>query len=140
MEYAIQLLIPVVGGLMLGMWLTKTYGLAPIWTVVFAVLGMAAGIAVIARRFSSGQAQLPTYKSTEVHPPRPTSHVKDLDFLYKKYDDKGEDWKELDELDELDDDVSFDEPPGGYPIPPRPNKPEYHNPEKSEPYSEHHDV
>ena len=138
MEYAIQMLIPVIGGLMLGMWLTKTYGLAPIWTVVFAVLGMAAGIAIMARRFSSGQAQMPTFKPSggkkDTDPSRATSHIKDLDFLYKKYDNQGDDWKELDELD---DDVSFDEPPGGFPIPPRQSKSEPHNPE---PPSEHHDL
>lgn len=148
MEYAIQLLIPVIGGLMLGMWLTNTYHASPIWTVVLAILGMVAGIAVMYRRFSVPQDGVATMKlpfpptrpgsrsksgqaqAGQEEPPR--AHVKDLDFLYKKYDDDPDDWKELDELD---DQVSFDEPasveppagepspgetkPGGGTIPPR---------------------
>jgi len=126
MEYAIQLLIPVVGGLMLGMWLTNTYHASPIWTVVLAILGMVAGIGIMYRRFSVPQdgtsalnMPLPPKKfdkAKPTHPDAPRAHVKDLDFLYKKYDDHG-DFKELDDLD---DDVSFDEPkPGQWTVPPK---------------------
>jgi len=117
MEYAIQLLIPVVGGLMLGMWLTKTYGISAIWTIILAIAGMVAGIAIMYRRFSGSQSKVEIYRppgialKKELKSKSSGVHIKDLDFLYKKYDDMGEDWKELDDLD---DDVSFDEPSGGY--------------------------
>ena len=143
MEYAIQLLIPVVGGLMLGMWLTNTYHVSPIWAVVLAILGMIAGIAMMYRRFAMPQDGVATMKmpfpptkkltpksiSPKHSAPKDISkhqqdephrsHVKDLDFLYKNYDDNPDDWKELDELD---DQVSFDEPkPGEWPVlPPAP--------------------
>jgi hypothetical protein len=124
MEYAIQLLIPVIGGLMLGMWLTNTYHASPIWTVVLAILGMVAGIGIMYRRFSvpqdgvasmkmpfPPQKKINSAKTGQPEPHRPEPHrkdVKDLDFLYHKYEDDSDDWKELDELD---DQVSFDEPP-----------------------------
>jgi hypothetical protein len=133
MEYAIQLLIPVIGGLMLGMWLTNTYHASPIWTVVLAILGMVAGIAIMYRRFSVPQDGVTTMTPPfpppkKITPPKsgqaqsePTepsrAHVKDLDFLYRKYDDTPDDWNELDELDEQ---VSFEEPkPGQWTVPPR---------------------
>lgn len=130
MDYAIQLLIPVIGGLMLGIWLTKTYGVPSIWTIVFAIAGMVAGIAIMYRRFSGSQSKVETYKPSGtglkkgVKSESSGTHIKDLDFLYKQYDDRGDDWKELDDMD---DEVSFDEPPGGYPLPPRKNNTEHHD-------------
>lgn len=50
MEYAIQLLLPILGGLWLGDWLTKTYHLPALWTMVFAVLGMVAGLGILYKR------------------------------------------------------------------------------------------
>ena len=119
MDYAIQLLLPVIGGLMLGIWLTKTYHLSPIWTVVLAILGMIGGIGVIYKRFSypqggSTSGKLPTYKgkasksgkahsasSSEQSSEHPGAHIKDLDFLYREHHDQNDhdDWKELDDLD-----------------------------------------
>jgi hypothetical protein len=52
MEYAIQLLLPILGGLLLGFWLTENYGVSPIWTVVLAILGMVGGIGILYKRFS----------------------------------------------------------------------------------------
>jgi hypothetical protein len=60
MDYAIQLLLPIIGGLMLGMWLTRNFGVSPIWTVVLAILGMAGGIGIMVKRFSLAKpAKLP---------------------------------------------------------------------------------
>ena len=50
MEYAIQLFLPVIGGLWLGNWLSETYGFPPIWTVLLGVLGLFAGIAILYKR------------------------------------------------------------------------------------------
>lgn len=53
MDYAIQLLLPVIGGLLLGQWLSRTYGVSPLWSVVLAILGMFAGIAILYKRFAN---------------------------------------------------------------------------------------
>ena len=121
MEYAIQLLLPVVGGLMLGMWLTKTYGVPQIWTVVLAILGMAAGLFIMYRRVSTPEngetSAIRPQKSAETHSfpsfpsskttanPSPESkhpgvHVRDLDFLYHPPKTDDSEWKELDDPDE----------------------------------------
>lgn len=139
MEYAIQMLIPIIGGLMLGMWLTKTYGVSPIWTIVLAILGMVGGIAIMYRKFA---VPLKKIQSSQLSSPRrnqsgqseaPGKHINDLDFLYKKYDHHNDDWKELDALD---DDVSLDEPPAGghHPIPPLPKPPQKPSQEDSHPH------
>lgn len=113
MDYAIQMLIPVLGGLMLGVWLNKTYGLPQIWTVILAVLGMVAGIAIMYRRFSTTPVDPKTIKlhsdqrraARKAHnASQNTAHIKDLDFLYKEHPLRQDDWKELDEMD---DEVDF---------------------------------
>jgi hypothetical protein len=50
MEYAIQLILPIIGGLLLGDWLTRTYGLSPLWTVLLGILGMVMGIRILYKR------------------------------------------------------------------------------------------
>jgi F0F1-type ATP synthase assembly protein I len=123
MEYAIQLLLPVVGGLMLGMWLTKTYGIPQIWTVVLAILGMAAGLFMMYRRVSTpgnaetqavrpkksaGTQPFPSSQSSKAtatpspKPEHPGVHVRDLDFLYHPPKTDDSEWKELDDPDEED--------------------------------------
>jgi hypothetical protein len=120
MEYAIQLLLPVVGGLMLGMWLTKTYGIPQIWTVVLAILGMAAGLFIMYRRVSApenAETHAVRPKKAGTHPSTssqsskaattpslkskyPGVHIRDLDFLYHPPKTDDSEWKELDDPDE----------------------------------------
>ncbi len=50
MEYALQLLIPILLGLFLGIWLNSQFGLSMIWAIVFAILGMVAGIGILYKR------------------------------------------------------------------------------------------
>ncbi len=115
MDYAIQLLLPIVGGLMLGMWLTKTYGLNPIWTVLLAVLGMIGGIGILYRRFAPTpvdpktiQSHTGKHFSPEKHKPKAPQqnsvHHTELDFMYEPHtDDDAEEWPELNALDRDDD-------------------------------------
>lgn len=51
MEYAIQLFLPVLGGLLLGNWLSKIYGVSPLWTPLLAILGMFSGLAILYKRY-----------------------------------------------------------------------------------------
>ncbi len=70
---------------MLGNWLSQTYGLSPIWTVLLGVLGLFAGIGILYKRSLTDQ-NLPRFT------PKPKAHTKskpshslhDLDSLYKK--------------------------------------------------------
>lgn len=50
MEYAGQLLIPIMLGLFLGQWLQNTFNMSPLITVLLAVLGMAAGMGLMYKR------------------------------------------------------------------------------------------
>ncbi len=50
MDYAIQLLIPILLGIFLGVWLHDTFDASPIWTVLFAILGMFGGIGILYKR------------------------------------------------------------------------------------------
>ncbi len=50
MDYAIQLLIPILLGIFLGVWLHDTFDASPIWTVLFAIIGMFAGIGILYKR------------------------------------------------------------------------------------------
>ncbi len=50
MDYAIQLLIPIMLGIFLGVWLHDTFDASPIWTVLFAIIGMFAGIGILYKR------------------------------------------------------------------------------------------
>lgn len=50
MEYALQLLLPILGGLLLGQWLHDRFGASSIWTVILAILGMVAGLGLIYKR------------------------------------------------------------------------------------------
>lgn len=87
MEYAIQLFLPVIGGLWLGSWLTKTYGLSPIWTVLLGILGLAGGIGIMYKR-SRLQQNLPHFTPKPKQKPKPSQSLQALDSLYKKIDEE----------------------------------------------------
>lgn len=87
MEYAIQLLLPILAGLWLGNWLSRTYGLPPIWTLVLAILGMMLGLGILYKRYALSPRP-PVIR----HPKNGDSSEKraelhELDFLYKNNDD-----------------------------------------------------
>jgi len=50
MEYAIQLLIPILLGLFLGYWLETRFGASPLWMVFLAIVGMVAGLMILYKR------------------------------------------------------------------------------------------
>lgn len=104
MEYAIQLLLPILGGLLLGNWLTNTYGLSPIWTLVLAILGMLAGLGILYKRSIMAQKNAPPLPKKKQKPDSSENRleIKDLDFLYKQHDDD-DDKDEYDSEDERDD-------------------------------------
>jgi len=52
MEYAVQLLLPIIMGLALGRWLENTFQLSPLWTVGLAILGMVAGLGLMYKRLT----------------------------------------------------------------------------------------
>lgn len=85
MEYAIQLFLPVIGGLLLGNWLSKTFGFSPIWTVLLGVLGLFAGIGILYKQSLTRQ-NLPRFtpKPKEKVDARPSQSLQDLEALYKK--------------------------------------------------------
>ncbi|HEY9687475.1 MAG TPA: AtpZ/AtpI family protein [Coleofasciculaceae cyanobacterium] len=91
MDYAIQLLLPIIGGLMLGMWLTRHFGVSPIWTVVLAILGMAGGIGIMVKRFSV---------------PKPVTHPKqspELKAKPKPADPAHRHWTDMEKTETIDD-------------------------------------
>ncbi len=59
MEYAIQLLLPILGGLMLGDWLHRKFGISALWTIVLAILGMVAGLGILYKRTLPSQHKGP---------------------------------------------------------------------------------
>ena len=68
MEYAIELLIPVLMGLYGGMWMTEHWNVSPLVTPVLAIVGMVMGIAIMARRVKRMQAKLPKPDSSKMTP------------------------------------------------------------------------
>ncbi|MGE0201045.1 MAG: AtpZ/AtpI family protein [Candidatus Melainabacteria bacterium] len=50
LDVAIQMLIPIGGGLLLGQWLENTYGFSPLWTVGLAVFGLVSGLWIVYKR------------------------------------------------------------------------------------------
>jgi len=110
MDYAIQLLLPIMGGLLLGYWLNQRFGADPIWTVILAILGMVGGIGILYKRFT--YPELYAQSDKEAHqktkpkaskisgqkpgkaPPGSTSEkktalpIEHLDFLYREPDEK----------------------------------------------------
>lgn len=101
MEYAIQLLLPILGGLLLGFWLTEYYGVAPIWTVILAILGMVGGIGILYKRFSYPELYNQSPKRLEKTGKSPSTEQKlpvdQLDFLYKRYEDDDHEYKDDDD-------------------------------------------
>lgn len=104
MEYAIQLLLPILGGLLLGNWLHETFGFSQLWTLLLAVLGLFGGIGLLYKRQMTGNRPLPTLrfplshegktlkqtrpesKTEEPQPPSAAIPHEDLLELYKKVD------------------------------------------------------
>jgi len=75
MEYAIQLLIPMLAGLCLGSWLTRHYHASPIWTLALGLLGFALGIGVLAKKslLNTNMPKLNTGKKTsDIHASTPS--------------------------------------------------------------------
>lgn len=108
MEYAIQLLLPILGGLLLGFWLTQHYGVSPIWTVVLAVLGMVGGIGIMYKRLTYPEL----YQDTKAKPStlkksdKPSTDkarsvpIEKLDFMYRDLDKHPDDDDQCKDLDE----------------------------------------
>lgn len=105
-----QLLVPILGGLLLGYWLHRQFGVSPVWTVVLAVLGMFAGLGIMYKRLMFSDL----YKQAGEQPPEtpaatPDSHHPKLPWEEDGFtldDDENTDdpWKD----DDFDDDK--DEP------------------------------
>lgn len=109
MDYAIQMLIPIMGGLLLGYWLNQHFGVDPIWMVILAILGMVGGILILYKRFTypelypqsdkqklpnilkkstkapSGKSPAPSTSPSQQDAPEKKTAVpiEQLDFLYK---------------------------------------------------------
>lgn len=86
MDYAIQLFLPILGGLLLGYWLNQNWGVPSVWTVVLAMLGMVAGLIIMYRRIVRTAPPRKTF-SPRTPPPEPPSTATDLSFLYQDFDD-----------------------------------------------------
>jgi hypothetical protein len=102
METAMQLFLPILAGLWLGVWLTRSFGLSSLWTPGLAILGMALGIAVLAKKsmfnrdgsriqpfIPKGEKGLksnssPAWKAVEK---QSGLMPHELDFLYEPYED-----------------------------------------------------
>lgn len=97
MEYAFQLLIPILVGLCLGNWLSHTYHISPLLTILLAILGFALGIGVLAKR-SLLNRSIPKLNpnSTKASSDKEAEQGKwvekqtgilphEMDFLYKDY-------------------------------------------------------
>lgn len=91
MEYAIEILLPIIGGLFLGNWLTERFGLSPIWTVILPILGMVLGILMLYKRFTLSSRKKGAFKNQEKQSPEGSTDsdlvrlpVDSLDFLYQK--------------------------------------------------------
>jgi Putative F0F1-ATPase subunit Ca2+/Mg2+ transporter len=115
MEYAIQLLIPILVGLCLGNWLSHTYHTSPLLTMFLAVLGFALGIGVLAKK-SLLNTSMPKLDLKAKHA---SSHKEaqqgkwvekqtgilpnEMDFLYKDYSHEAPD-RDYDFLNDLSND------------------------------------
>lgn len=78
MEYAIQLILPILGGLLLGNWLTRTYGISPLWTVLLGILGMVMGIRILYKRSLAEQALQKERWPTQKKPATPSPPLQSL--------------------------------------------------------------
>ena len=75
MDIAIEMLIPIVGALFLGMWLQNEYGMSPLWTVLLAILGMVAGIWIVYKRHVLNRRQyLKNHPPIPRQPEKPFNH------------------------------------------------------------------
>jgi hypothetical protein len=71
MEYAIQLLLPILGGLYLGLWLHNRYGFSKLWIAGLAILGMVLGLGMMYKRLKYGDSYEPPKKT----PKEPKNHT-----------------------------------------------------------------
>jgi F0F1-type ATP synthase assembly protein I len=55
LEYTLQLLIPILLGVLLGQWLHKTYGLPPVWIGILGILGLCAGVVIVYKNLTLTQ-------------------------------------------------------------------------------------
>lgn len=63
MEYAIQILLPIGLGLLLGQWLTTHYGVSALWTVIFAIIGMFLGMGMLYKRAVEDQLRAKRHRN-----------------------------------------------------------------------------
>lgn len=77
MEYAIEMLIPVLMGLYVGMWMTDHWGAPSMVTPGLAILGMVAGIAIMARRVKRMQGNLPKPDPQKIKPIKDNEPIAD---------------------------------------------------------------
>lgn len=112
MDYALILLLPILGGLMLGHWLSQKFGISPVWSVVLGILGMFAGIGIMYKRYAFpelyGEEKRPLFKKRKPAPP-PGPPVNDpdkriyydlSDINLDENDEAGPDLSEFDRDDE----------------------------------------
>lgn len=114
MDYALILLLPILGGLLLGNWLSQRFGLSPIWSLVLAILGMFAGIGIMYKRYAYpelyGESRRPGLhkKRPPASPSPPPANDPERQIYYDLSDirldegEAGED-SDLDEFDREDD-------------------------------------
>jgi F0F1-type ATP synthase assembly protein I len=57
MDYAFQLLFPILAGLFIGLWLHENFDASPLWAVGLAILGMVAGLAIMYKKLMLEAAQ-----------------------------------------------------------------------------------
>jgi hypothetical protein len=99
MEYAMQMLLPILAGLWLGTWLTQQYHVSPLWTPGLAILGLALGVGVLAKKSLMNRDGSPTMPRYEAKPgqsllptPRKSTEKEtglkphELEFLYRHND------------------------------------------------------
>ncbi len=114
MDYALILLLPILGGLLLGNWLSQRFGLSPIWSLALAILGMFAGIGIMYKRYAypelyGGQKPPGLFKKRPKQPPPgPPANEPERKIYYdlsdiRLDDDEDGDDSDLDEFDREDD-------------------------------------
>lgn len=99
-DTALDMLIPIILGLMLGTWLHNRHGWGEIWIVLFAVLGMVVGLWTAWKRSRYKMQNRPPQKPAEDKEENPTAESplknwqpypeKDIKDEYDEYDDDDE--------------------------------------------------
>ena len=109
MDYAFTLLIPLIGGLLLGNWLSRQFGISQLWTLLLGFIGLGLGFAAVYKRMM--ETKLKHIDVKKLKPPSDEGLPHDelpwhqAGFFDETPDD---DFPSLDELDtELDNDKPF---------------------------------